>query len=68
MESITLKPEHMRMAIMLQNAIDRAGKNKEMTFIRIYPDGDKVHVGEINGDAALEIQEWINERRKRKKN
>lgn len=63
---ITLKPEHIQLAITLQNAIERAKERQQMSFIRIYPDGDKVHVGEIFGDAALEIQEFINERRRKK--
>ena len=66
MEVINLDPLHIKLAVTIQNAIDRAKTQKEMCFIRVYPDGDNVHIGEINGDAALEIQEWINKRKKHK--
>lgn len=61
-----LKPEHIQLAITLQNAIDRAKQTKQMSFIRVYPDGNEIHIGEIYGDAALEVQEWINERKRKR--
>jgi hypothetical protein len=65
LEVINLDPTHVKLAITIQNAVERAKKTKQISFIRIYPDGDNVHIGEMFGDAALEMQEWINERKKR---
>lgn len=61
-----LKPEHIQLAITIQNAIDRAKQSQQISFIRIYPDGNQIYVGEIIGDAALEVQEWINERKRKR--
>ena len=65
-ESIIVKPQDLKLAVTIMNAIDRAKASKQITFIRIYHDGDNIHVGELYGDAALEIQEFINDRKHNK--
>lgn len=55
---IEITEQTMRLARILQAAVDRALKG-EPTFIRVYQRDGRIHVGELLGDAAREIGEWI---------
>lgn len=58
-----INPTLIKLALTINEAVERAKNTQQISFIRIYPDGKNVHVGELLGDAALEMQEWIQARK-----
>jgi hypothetical protein len=58
-EKYTLTETHIKCAIALDNAINRAADKKETTYIRIYHKDGRVHIGQLLEDVAKFIDEVL---------